>query len=364
MIRQDVDALAAMRRDSAGPGERASAEWCAGRLREAGASDVRIEPFSYQGTFGHVHALHFAMATLGRIWAATALLAFLLDYSGRAQPLRALLPAGEGANVIARLPAAGERSSTIVLLAHHDAARTGLVWHPWLAPPARPDGVTPFSLLPELAMAAIAFGPRRLRTPARALLASVAALSLEVARGETVPGANDNASGVAAVLGLAERFVAERPDGMEVTVVLCGAEESGMGGAAAWLRGARPDLDPATTLVLGLDTLASGEPMLASSEGPLLWPVRYRENDLALAENAARGAGLSPPRRFRVGGWTDPALATHAGLRSLSILSLRGNSFNDYHRPTDVPANVDWKSIEDCASLAEATAREFAGVVA
>ena len=137
-----------------------------------------------------------------------------------------------------------------------------------------------------------------------------------------------------------------------------------MGGAAAWLQGALSDLDPATTLVLGLDTLGCGEPMLASAEGPLLWPVRYRETDLALAEGAAREAGQSPPRRFRVGGWTDPALTTLAGLRSLSILSLRGNVFNDYHRTTDVPASVDWQCIENCASLAEVTARKFAGVVA
>ena len=39
-LRSDVEALAGMVRDSAGPGERASAEWAAGRLRELGAEDV------------------------------------------------------------------------------------------------------------------------------------------------------------------------------------------------------------------------------------------------------------------------------------------------------------------------------------
>ena len=42
-LRADVEALAGMTRDSAGAGERASAEWAAGRLRELGAEDVRVE---------------------------------------------------------------------------------------------------------------------------------------------------------------------------------------------------------------------------------------------------------------------------------------------------------------------------------
>ncbi|MEJ7789253.1 MAG: M28 family peptidase [Thermoleophilaceae bacterium] len=360
-LRADIEALAAMDRGSAGPGERASAGWCAARLRQAGAVDVRIEPFTYQATFGYVHAAHFAAATIGRVPAMGALFLFLLDYSGRAQPLRRLLPRGEGANVIARVPAGGERKRTLVLVAHHDAANTGLMWHPRVAPPARAHGVTPFSLGPELAMLAIALGPRRLRAPARAVLAGVVALSLEVARGPTVPGASDNASGVASVLALAERFVGDPLPGTEVIVVLPGAEESGMGGMAAWLRGALPSLDPGATLVLSLDTLGAGEPMVASAEGPLLWPVRYHDEDLALADAGARRAGLDPPRRFRVGGWTDPALASLAGLRALSVLSLRGNAFNDYHLSSDTPENVDFECAERCTALAEATAREFAG---
>lgn len=353
-----------MERGSAGPGERASADWCAERLREAGAADVRVEPFAYQSSFGHAHAAHYALAALGRAPALGALASFLLDFSGRAQPLRRVMPRGEGANVIARLPAEGERSATLVLVAHHDAANSGWMWHPRLSPPANAKGITPFSLPPELAMAAIAFGPRRLRAPARTVLAVLTALSLDVARGATVPGASDNASGVAAVIALAERFVADPLPATEVILVLPGAEESGMGGMAAWLRSALPSLDPQATLVLSLDTIGAGEPMVASAEGPLLWPVRYSEEDLALADAGARRAGLDPPRRYRVGGWTDPALAVLAGLRALSILSLRGNTFNDYHLPSDVPENVDLNSVELCTSLAEATAREFAQRVA
>ena len=83
-------ALAAMSRRSAGEGERGSADWCAQRLWEVGATDVRTQPFRYQHTFGHAHALHFLAAAAGRLPAALALLSFQLELSGRAQWVRRL----------------------------------------------------------------------------------------------------------------------------------------------------------------------------------------------------------------------------------------------------------------------------------
>ena len=356
-VRADVEALAAMDRRSASAGERASADWCAGRLREEGASDVGVVPFRYQHTFGHVHAAHFAAASAGRIAAAVALASFELEFSGRAQLTRRLFPKGEGANVVARVPARGEPRGAIVLVAHHDAAHTGLMWNPRLAGRASSNGRPSFALLPELAMIVVALGPRRLRSVARAVLALATALSLEVTRSATVPGASDNATGVAAVVELVRRFTADPPHRTEVIVLLPGAEESGMGGMAAWLAGAR--LDPGSTLVLGLDTLGAGEPMVCSAEGPL-WGVGYREEDLAWADAGARRSGQDPPRRFRIGGWTDPVLARLTGLPAISMLSLRGNAFNDYHLPTDTPDRVDWGSVDACVEIADATAREWA----
>jgi Zn-dependent M28 family amino/carboxypeptidase len=230
------------------------------------------------------------------------------------------------------------------------------MWHPRLAGGGSRDGHTSFALLPELAMAAMVLGPRRLRAAARAVLGVAAALSLEVTRGATVPGASDNATGVAAVIELVRRFAGDPLHRTDVIAVLPGAEEAGMGGMAAWLAGAL--LYPASTLVLGLDTLGAGEPMVCASEGPL-WRVGYREQDLALVDAGARRAGREPPRRFRIGGWTDPVLARLAGVPAISMLSLRGNAFNDYHLPSDTPENVDWHSVEDCRAIAEATARTF-----
>jgi hypothetical protein len=340
---------------------------------------VRSEPYRYQPSWGTRVAPHMAAGLAaaamggraGRALALAALASFDADQSGRSQWISRLLPTGEGANVVGCVPARGERRRTLVLVAHHDAAQTGFQWrHPALTGTAAlrrlglvsQDEVPAFAGLPELAFGLIALGPggRRTRLAAAALLAGSLASALDVARSETVPGANDNATGVAAVLALVERFAREPLDGVEVIALLPGSEESGMGGMAAWLRAEGRSLDPATTLVLGLDTVGSGEPVVLAAEGPPR-RVRYREDDLAMAGRGARRADLPEPRRFAVGGWTDPVLALFAGLPALSLLSVDSSGgLANYHVPTDTPERVDWDSVVDCTRLAAGIAEEFA----
>lgn len=344
-LRADVGALCAVERDSAGVGERAAAEWIAGRLRGVGAAAVELREFRYQRTYAGAHAAHFGLGMLGGPAALAAAVSYELEYAGRLQWIRRLLPAGTGTNVIARVPAAGERRRTLVLVAHHDAARTGLIWNRRLQ--AATNGS--FAGFPALAFALAA--PRRTRKLGRALLAALIALQADVARSPVVPGANDNASGVAAALALVERWAREPLPGCEAIALFSGCEETGMGGMAAWLREQGAELDPETTLVLGLDTLGSGEPVVARAEGPV-WPVRFRDEDLAIADEGAARAGLGRPPRFRVRGWTDPALALFAGLPTLSLLSTRDGELANLHSPTDTPENVDWDSVEGCLRLA------------
>lgn len=343
-LTDDVAALAAMERRSASPGERASAEWIAHRLHEAGARDIRLQEFRYQHSYAPAQGVHFAAGLLGsRALAAAAAVSLDVEFSGRCQWVRELLPAGTGTNVVARIPARGERRRTLVLVAHHDAAHTGLMWNPRLVRMARGGS---FATLPFLALLLAALGRRRV---ARGILAVSLLLGADTARAPTVPGASDNATGVAAVLALVERYGREPFDHTEVVALFPGCEESGMGGMAAWLRTAR--LDPADTLVLGLDTLGAGEPCVVAAEGPPR-TVRYRDEDLARV----------PPGvpRVRIGGWTDPVLALFAGLPALSLVSMRDGAFTNYHLPSDTPEHVDWDSVEACLTLAAQTAEAFA----
>ena len=374
-VRADVEALAAMDRGSASPGELAAAEWGAERLRAAGAADVRIERFRYQRSIAERNVPHLlagmAAARLGgsrgAALAAAALVSFELDFGGRAQWLRRIVPAGDGANALGRVPAAGERRRTLVLVAHLDTAHTGIAWrHPWLVGIGTgrdPDVMDSPSTGVKAAFASVVAGSllglRALRTGGAASLTLATILALDVARSPAVPGASDNATGVAGVLALVERLAAEPLPGTEVVAVLPGCEESGMGGMAEWLRTEGAALDRDTTLVLGLDTLGAGEPIVARAEGSIV-PWRYRDADLAWADRGAERAGVDPPRRVQLGGWTDPLLAVHAGLPTLSLLSATGNRFTNYHQPTDTPDRVDWDSVTACVQLADGIARAWA----
>lgn len=345
-----------MVRGSASPGEVAAAEWIAARL------DGRVESYRSQRTYTGVNALHMAAGVIaarrGSPWPALAALVSLeLHGSGRAPWLTRVLPAGTGANVVARRPGEGP---TLIVHAHHDAARTGLIWHPRVtalgaARDARRRRIDGYLQPIAAALLAAAAPWRPLRAAGAALLGLGIALQADVATSPTVPGASDNATGVAALLDLA----ADPPAGCDLWLVSCGSEESGMGGMRAFLAAHAGELDPERTLFLSLDTLGSGTPIVLSGEGPIL-EHRYDERDLDLADRAADRAGLPRPERWRIGGWTDPILARFAGFRALSLLSIGPGHFTHYHHPSDTPENVDWASVDACLRLARAIAAEWA----
>jgi peptidase M28-like protein len=369
-MRADVAALAAMTRDSAGPGERASAPLVRDRLAQSGAVGARVEPYRYQRSYALAHAAHAAAGLAGArrgglAGAATclgALASLELEASGRRQWIRRLLPSSEGANALARVPAAGAPRATLVLVAHHDAAHTGVVWHPRLVALGarrrlRRRRVDPF--MGPLAAALAAGAVPRLRGAAGAVLATSLLAYADIARGATVPGASDNATGVAALIALTGALARDPLPHTEVVALAPGSEEAGMGGMAAFLAAHRAELRARPALVLGVDTLGAGTPVVCSGEGPLR-EHRYREADLRLADEGAALARLAVPERWRLGGWTDPVLALFAGLPAISLLSMGPGYFPNYHWPTDTPERVDWDSVERCTRLALGVATAFA----
>src|SRR3954449_334399 len=263
-IRSDVEELAAMERGSAAE-DKPQVAWLERRLRDAGAHDVGTESFRFQRRwiwrYGAHGAAGIGAAALGGPagagLAAAAIASVELDISGRRPWMSSLLPAGEGANVVARIPAGAEPRRTVVFIAHHDAQRAGLMWRV-------PRGRQPMSLWPQSVMALIALGcligSRLLRAAGALVLAAMTALGVDVARHRVVPGANDNATGVAALVALMAAFSRDPLETTDVIAVFSDCEEVGLGGAAAWLAAHRNELDAASTLVVSLDTLGSGEP--------------------------------------------------------------------------------------------------------
>jgi acetylornithine deacetylase/succinyl-diaminopimelate desuccinylase-like protein len=365
-IRADVEALAAMERGSAAEAKPHVA-WIQGRLRDAGAHDVRTESFPFQRRWFWRHGSHVvagvgaavAGGPAGAALAAAALGSFELEVAGRSSWTARFLPAGTGVNVVARVPAAGPAERTVVFVAHHDAARTGLLWR-------LPRTRQPLALPAEVAFALVALGcllgSRVLRATAGAVLAGLGLLGLDVARSRVVPGANDNATGVGALLALTAAFARDPLERTDVVAVFTDCEEVGLGGAAAWLRAHGAELDRSTSLVVSLDTLGCGEPAVVSRDGALT--ATYARDEHDWADRGALRAAVAPPRRADLVAPTDAIVARHAGFRALSIVSVDadGSLGDHYHQPTDTPGNVDWHSVEQCTRLAGGIARVWDAV--
>ena len=356
----DVEALAAMERGSAAE-DKPQVAWLERRLRDAGAHEVHTESFRFQRRAWR-HIAHFVSgagaAALGGPLGAGVAVATLgsleMEVSGRSRWLGRFLPAGEGVNVVARIPAGGEPERTLVFVAHHDAQRSGLLWR-------LPHGKEPFALPAQLALALIALGclagSRILRLLGAIVVAGAAALGLDIARNRVVPGANDNATGVASLTALVAAFARDPLERTDVIAVFSDGEEVGLGGFAAWIDAHRDELQPASTLVVSLDTLGSGEPAVVSRDGAVT--STYSRDTHGWADRGALRSAVPPPRRVDLIASTDAIVAQHAGLRALSLVSVDedGALGPDYHRPTDTPDKVDYASVEQCTRLAAGVAR-------
>ena len=369
-LRHDVETLAGMVRDSAGAGERASADWAADRLRQLGADDVRVEPYRYQSTFALAQGAHFAAGALAalrgrRLLAAAALASFELDYSGRAQWSRGAAARGRGRERDRHAPGARR--------AHAHAGARG-------APRRRPHRADVGSALARrrrrrgrahrqarVAGAAARAGaarrgggrPRGTRRAAAAILAAAVALSADQARSPTVPGANDNASGVAGVLAVAGRLARDRPAGLEVVVLLCGSEESGMGGMggldALGGPGAR----------LGHDARARPRHRGLGRAGGARGRGRPLAGALPRGGRGVRRAGGRQRRRARCGAGGSargrtPFWPGWAGSRRSRSSPCARAASPTITCPQDTPEQVDYGCLEACVNASAAIARAHA----
>jgi hypothetical protein len=382
-IREDLARLAAIERDSASDGEAQAAELLAGMMTERGLwPTLEREPASgrFWRSTGAAAAAGAAAGLIGRRsrlgGAALATLAAALmadDVDSRAHLLRRLLPSRTTTNVLGWTGDPHARE-TVVLVAHHDAAHTGLLFHPGivrlvnrLAPGwyAKQTTSTQTGQLlvtgPALAALGSALGVRRLRRLGIVWSVVTVALLADIARSPVTAGANDNLSAVATLLAVAERLAEQPLRGVRVLLLSTGSEESFMEGMRAFVARHRSELDPQRTRVVALECVGSPHLLLLEGEGML----RMRDYDASLREElqaAADDAGVPLWRGLRLGaGGTDALPALKAGYRAACLaacteLKLPAN----YHWPTDVTENLCWETIAQAATVAEALIRRLA----
>jgi hypothetical protein len=104
--------------------------------------------------------------------------------------------------------------------------------------------------------------------PGLIIFLSLFLLTQRDAAGKAVPGRNNNASGIAAVLAVAEELVRNLPVGTETLLVFTGASQAGSVGMTNFL--SENQFDPETSYFISLQAVGRGPICFTRAEGPML----------------------------------------------------------------------------------------------
>lgn len=362
-------------RPSASKAERQAAEYIEQQLKSFGYF-VKVEPFRSVRSFSHTYTLIFLLAVagfvaavafdkaaVGLLLAGVAVVAFVGENTTSLHLANALIPKGKSQNVVGRLAARDLPRRRLVLSAHYDSAKSGLMWHPKLVKNFRVTFLVEFAsllLLPLLLGAEALTGIRALTYVAIpfAVIVTIALLLLvhrEIFH-KHVDGANDNASGVGVMLSLAEALSADASADTEVMVVATGCEEAGLVGMQKFLAKHSDDVERAW--MINIDNVGAGEISYTTAEGMLL---RHKTGKplLEVAEKVARLPGMNVTGRpFRVmSNDTEPVL-----LRRLDAITVIGTTDGvpvNWHWKTDTLENIDPDSIDTAYRFVEAMVRRL-----
>jgi hypothetical protein len=385
-----IHELAACERPSASEGERRAAEWIARRLRELGCDAVLERERAHGGYWWPLGLVNLicvagAAAVLRRPWKLrrmmTAFAAALGSAAvwddlghGRRWFRRAFLPHRDTWNVLART-GDPDAHRTVVVVAHHDAAHSGLVFHPafgLLGPRVAPlvhersSHTVPVLyavwLGPVAVCAGTLAGSRPLLRAGLAISLAAAAAMADIGARRVVPGANDNLTAVGALIALAAA-IRDRPlRGVRVLLVSTGSEESMSEGMQAFGERHFGELDPATTEVLCLECLGADTLIVLEGEGMLRMRDYPAETRASLAQ-AASEAGVAITRGVRTVAATDAIIALRAGYPVVTLASVDYTKLpRNYHWPSDTPENLNWRTIEQAIAVSEQFLRARATV--
>ena len=379
-LREQLDELCAFDRETATEGERHAAEWLADRLRESGL-EPRLEEERIHSTFwwplGITSAAGAAAGIAGRRghrWLGAGLGAVAAAAAADDMPgdgrrtLRSLLPPRTATQLVVELgPADAER--TVVVMAHHDAAHRGLIFHPAIPQIAdragfieRNDTSPPLIAIgvaaPLLAALGALIGSRALAGAGATVSAGFGAAMANIGMSRVVPGANDNGTGVLALIALAEAL-AEHPTSSVRVMLVSTSEEATCEGMQVFARRHFAELPADRSFFLSVDTVGSPHLCVLRGEG-MLRMREYPRESLALVDGLAAELGIELFPNLRLRNATDGVIPLVAGYQCASLASVtRLKQPANYHWPSDVPENVDYGSVADAIRLVEAVVRRL-----
>jgi hypothetical protein len=346
-------------------------------------TDVQEHTFRFNDHLYANIALHFGVAVAGTAslpgwpWLALALhllaiVSYTLDSMHKTYLLRRLFPWGESRNILATLPAKHNVRLRFVLLAHIDAAFTGWLFQPDVVKHTAKPFLGLSFLRKQLAIVIVSLlvlvgldltlALSGWWQPWLVWLLTIPALialllNLQVViQNQTVPGANDNLSGVVALPVLLDRLQAWKPDDVELVFVSTGAEEASLGGADALARAQRDKWSTDTTIVLALDGLSSGD-MFYLVEGeiiPQTIPAALREELHQTAAQHNDITGDIKPFVVPIGA-SDALPFVSRGYHAACIARIDTTlgAPEHYHLPSDTPEHIQYDKIVQCINFTQ-----------
>ena len=388
-LREVIEQLAPLERRAGSPGEAEAADWIARRLGEAGC-DATVEQAEFHDGYTRPIGTLAAISTLsglaairssgrggrlaGGLLAALAGAAIADDVANTHRVFRRQLTRPRPTqNVVA---ITGDRSAdrTLVVMAHHDAAPTGMIFDPRVQAVLahefpglveRLDTSFPLWWLVLAGPASVTLGALRGRRLLIALGTAISAVTTatmaDIHRSPVVPGANDNLTAVAVLVALAERLRAEPIEGLRVMLLSCGAEEVIQGGINSFAKDHFPSLPHDRTWFLNLDTVGSPFLAMCEGEGPVVMEDYYDRRFRDLIARVADRTGAPLRRGMRARNSTDAVIPSHARYPTATLVSLdKHKALSNYHLPSDTPENIEYRTVAHALHVTEAVARELA----
>jgi hypothetical protein len=363
--------------------EREAADRVEAWLHEIGIEEVSLQPVRCRPRPSWVAGLHLGLGAfacalggaLGVVVAGVTAYSFSRELRARESLFSPRLPAARSLNVIGRV-GSNSPSQRVVLCAQLDARQPDWIFSEFLAgwharrvdsTPATRPARSPVAVAEVLLWSgAAALVARWLGASGFLLAAAVMSVGIALtagalasfwqAREQRAPGANDNASGVAAMLTATEQLLALLPRGAELWIVGSGAGGASCSGMRAFVDAHR-DWSPNHTIFINFKCVGGGALHTIRREGPLGDTAYFSPlEELARRVSASGLFGELTPVDWPED--TDGGAATRGGFQALSLISLEADGLPRNQRlASDLPASLDMATVIRAADFGAAVAR-------
>ncbi len=289
--------------------------------------------------------------------------------------LRRLGPTHGDCNIEARWEGETEDRPLVIVLAHHDTPRSGIIYHERVGGrlgPLMAGAFPPFSRLfflpffgvvllgaalgfrPVVVVESVVFG---VSIFACMILGLTLFLVVQWGLSTPSPGANDNSSGVLVLLELARRLAVDGVSGVSVRLLATGAEETGLLGVREYIRRHGDEFQRRNVFFINIGSVGGGELCWVVSEESL-GKVRYPVEGFEVLDRFERGGDLVLLPRERLIAPTDGLPLAREGFPVLTLVGLEGRIMpSNYHRVTDTFDRLDRRNLVKAADIIEKVIR-------